>query len=95
MKVSREDVCRIFDDVLERRMTRGAADRWAFELLQLHEVGSLIFVPAADTEVIWDGVMYLYGIDLGESPGRYLHTDSDIRAAMLTLLPNGTPPTAA
>ncbi|KPF42279.1 hypothetical protein [Rhizobium sp. AAP43] len=95
MKLSREDVCRIFDDVLERRMTRDAADRWAFEMLQLREVGSLMFVPAADTEVIWGGIMFLYGVDLGESPGRYLHTDSDIRDAMLTLQTNGTPPMAA
>ena len=29
-----------------------------------------------------DGLMYLYGVDMRESPDEYLHTAQDIRTAM-------------
>ncbi|OAI01492.1 hypothetical protein [Methylomonas methanica] len=82
MDVTLESVRSIFVDVLEGRMTREAADRWAYSLVLASELGTLTFVPAEEKRRIWDSVMYLYGIDTMDAPGEYLHTEEDIRAAM-------------
>ncbi len=63
-------------------MSREQADRWAYSVIQSEEAGTLIYLPSADKQRIWTGVMYLYGVDAMEAPGEYLHTDEDIRAAM-------------
>jgi hypothetical protein len=38
--------------------------------------------PVNAKDRIWEGVMYLYGIDTMEAPEQYLHTEDDIRSAM-------------
>lgn len=82
MEIDVESVRGVFRAVLTGQMTREAADRWAYALVQQSEAGSLIFVPQAEKERIWDAIMYLYGVDSMEAPGEYLHTDEDIQAAM-------------
>jgi len=82
VEIDLESVRSVFREVLAGRMTREAADRWAYGLVQQSETGSLIFVPDSEKKRIWDGIMYLYGVDSMEAPGEYLHTDEDIRAAM-------------
>jgi hypothetical protein len=82
MKIDIEAVRNVFLNVLAGRMTREEADRWAYALIQQSEANALIFIPESNKKCIWDGIMYLYGIDLMEEPGKYLHTDEDIRSAM-------------
>ncbi|WP_218082112.1 hypothetical protein [Anthocerotibacter panamensis] len=82
MEIDIEAVRDVFRNVLAGRMTREAADRWAYALVQQSETDSLIFVPESEKKRIWDGIMYLYGVDLMEEPEEYLHTDEDIRLAM-------------
>ncbi|MFN8985832.1 MAG: hypothetical protein ACK5VR_05925 [Burkholderiales bacterium] len=82
MEISLETVRSVFRDVLERRMTREAADRWAYDMMQQEEGGSLNYSPLSEKDRIWDGVMYLYGIDTMVAPGEYLHSEEDIRRAM-------------
>lgn len=82
MEIDLESVRNVFHEVLAGRMTREAADRWAYELVQQSEMGSLSFVPESEKRRIWDAILYLYGVDSMEEPGEYLHTDEDIRAAM-------------
>lgn len=82
MEIDLKTVYRVFGDVLDGRMTRESADRWAYGLLQQFEAGSLTYSPAADEKRIWDGIMYIYGIDIMESPGKYLHSNENIRKAM-------------
>ncbi len=86
MEIDLEAVRCVFCDVLEGRMTREAADRWAYGVMQESEAGSLMFSPVNARDRIWEGVMYLYGIDNMVAPGQYLHTEEDIRAAMVTKL---------
>lgn len=86
MEIDLETVRRVFCDVLDGRMTREAADRWAYGVMQQSEAGSLTYSPATAKDRIWEGVMYLYGIDTMEAPGQYLHTEEDIRAAMVAKL---------
>lgn len=83
MEIDLESVRSVFRDVLTGKMSRESADRWAYSMVQQSEACMLTFVPVADGKQIWEGIMYLYGIDILEKPGKYLHTDEDIRAAML------------
>lgn len=82
MEVDLQAVRRVFEQVLTGLMTREQADRWAYSIMQHEEAGSLVYLPPAEKERIWAGVMYLYGVDTVEASGEYLHTDDDIRAAM-------------
>ncbi|MCL2635410.1 MAG: hypothetical protein FWD50_02115 [Betaproteobacteria bacterium] len=82
MEIDLESVRGVFREVLAGRMTREAADRWAYGLVQQSETDSLSFVPESEKKRIWEGIMYLYGVDSMEEPGEYLHTDEDIRVAM-------------
>ena len=86
MELDLETVRRVFRDVLDRRMTREAADRWAYGLVQQSEAGTLTYSPITAKDRIWEGVMYLYGIDILEAPGKYLHTNEEIRLAMVVKL---------
>lgn len=86
MNIDRQIVRAIFLDLLDGRISRAAADRWAYDVMQKADAGTLTFTPSADQERIWDAVTYLYGIDLMEAPGKYLHTDKDVETAMILKL---------
>lgn len=86
MEIDLETVRRVFCDVLDGRMTREEADRWAYGVMQQAEAGSLTYSPVTAKDRIWEGVMYLYGIDNMVAPGQYLHSEEDIRSAMATKL---------
>ena len=83
MEVDLQAVRRVFDDVLSGRMSREQADRWAFEVVREEETGIVKYSPSRERERIWAGVMYLYGIDMMKAPNEYLHSDDDIRKAMI------------
>ena len=83
MEVGLQAVRRVFEDVLNGRMSREQADRWAYAVVQEEEAGVVTYVPAHERECIWAGVMYLYGIDTMMAPNAYLHTDDDIRKGMI------------
>lgn len=89
MEITLEAVRTVFVNVLTGRMTREAADSWAYSVLRESESGTLTFAPPEEKARIWAGVMYLYGIDTMEAPGEYLHTEDDIRAAMKEKVGNG------
>ncbi len=82
MEIDLETVRRVFRDVLDGRMTREAADRWAYSVMQQSEAGSLTYSPVAAKDRIWECVMFLYGIDIMDAPGQYLHTEEDVRSIM-------------
>ena len=82
MQIDLQTVRRVFDDVLSGSMSRERADRWAFAVVLQEEAGVATYVPAHERDRMWAGVMYLYGIDTMKAPGEYLHSATDIRAAM-------------
>lgn len=84
MNITLDSVRNVFNDVISGNISRECADRWAHSVIKKSEENSVIFTPESDKEKIWNGIMYLYGIDLEESPGIYLHTDDEIRLAMQT-----------
>ena len=82
MKVTLTDVRTMFEKVLTGEVTREAADRWAYSIIQESESGNLSYSPPEDEKKIWSGILYLYGIDSKDSPNNYLHTLDDIHKAM-------------
>jgi hypothetical protein len=65
---------------------REQADRWAYAVVQDEESGVVTYSPPRQRERIWAGVMYLYGIDAMKAPNAYLHSNDDIREAMMASL---------
>jgi hypothetical protein len=86
MELNLKAVRRVFEDVLNGQMSREAADRWAYAVVQEEETGVVKYAPPRARERIWAGVMYLYGIDTMKAPSAYLHSDDDIREAMVVSL---------
>lgn len=82
MHVDVQTVRRVFEEVLDGSMSREQADRWAFAVILEEETGVVTYSPPGERERIWAGVMYLYGVDTMKGPGQYLHSNSDISAAM-------------
>jgi hypothetical protein len=86
MEVDLLAVRRVFEDVLDGRMSREQADRWAYAVVQDEETRVVTYSPPHERERIWAGVMYLYGIDTMKAPNTYLHSNDDIREAMMASL---------
>ena len=86
MEVDLQAVRQVFEDVLNGRMSREQADRWAYAVVKEEESGVVKYSPPRARERIWAGVMYLYGIDAMKTPNEYLHCNDDIREAMMASL---------
>lgn len=82
MEITLAEVKQKFIDLLNDKISREEVDRWAYSIIQQEELGNISFSPPDDKDKIWSGVMYLYGIDIQEEPGEYLHTKEDIREAL-------------
>jgi hypothetical protein len=89
MEIDLQGVRRVFEDVLNGRMSREQADRWAYTVVREEETGVVSYAPADERDRIWAGVMYLYGIDAMKAPNAYLHCNDDIRLAMMAILDGG------
>ena len=86
MEVDLQAVRRVFEDVLSGRMPRAQADRWAYAVVQAEETSVVTYSPPRHRERIWAAVMYLYGIDTMKAPNAYLHSEEDIREALMAIL---------
>jgi hypothetical protein len=86
MDISIDIVKKVFVDLLDGRITRDAADRWAYSVKCASDSRVLIYLPPEDENRIWDGIMFLYGVDLLGEHGNYLHNEEEIRDAMQEML---------
>jgi hypothetical protein len=86
MELDLKAVRQAFEAVLSGRISREQADRWAFAVVREEETGVVTYSPPRERERIWAGVMYLYGIDTRTAPNVYLHSNDDIRQAMMASL---------
>lgn len=46
------------------------------------KIRDIKFPPPEDKDKMWSALMYLYGIDIQDKPGEYLHTKEDIKIAL-------------
>lgn len=84
MELSRSDIQNVFQDLIEGRISREDADRWAYARMQAFDSNDLSFNPKVDEELLWDAVQYLYGIDTKLSPEEYMHSIDDIETEYLS-----------
>jgi hypothetical protein len=82
MEVTLDQVRSVFEDVLQNRMTREEASVWAFSVISASDTNSLTLIPNEKRNKVWNGVLYLGGIDLIVNPDEYLFTKEDIIIAM-------------
>lgn len=66
-----EEIMNMLKDVLNKKLTREEVSNWAEE----HIICD--FSEVFDTEA-WELITIISGLDLQESPGKYLHSDEDI-----------------
>ena len=84
MELSRSDIHDVFQNLIEGRISREDADRWAYARMQAFDSNDLSFNPKVDEELLWSAVQYLYGIDTKLSPDEYMHSIDDVEAEYLS-----------
>jgi len=79
MRLTKEDIQKTFTCLIDGRLSREEADRWAYQRMQAFDNKSLVFEPTVDESFLWDAIQYLYGIDTKVSSDEYMHSIEDIK----------------
>ena len=83
--VSIANVRQVFEQLISGKLSREDASKWAADMLENDERGVLEVVPGHDSPKVFRGLTYLIGVDLLESPGRFLHSMANFNDEMLDL----------
>lgn len=75
----------VFEKILEDKLTREEASDWANSLQLVEDEGVLNYSPNESENQIWEGIQFLQGIDLKDSPTTYLHNLEDIEKVITIL----------
>ncbi|MEG2695856.1 MAG: hypothetical protein RR966_15560 [Acinetobacter sp.] len=78
MEVTLDQVKSVFEDVLQKRMTREEASVWAFSVISASDTNSLTLIPNEKRDKLWESLVFLGGIDLIGHPDKYLFNEEDI-----------------
>jgi murein tripeptide amidase MpaA len=81
MQLKLDEINEIFEKLIDEKITREEADRWAYMRMQAFDLGQLEFIPAANEQILWSAIQYLYGIDMKVSPTEYMHPVEEIQEA--------------
>lgn len=84
MKISLLDVKKVFNDLLNRKISREDAEEWAKIRMNALDNQDLIFDPPIKEELLWKAVIYLSGVGLKISPDKYMEDDLDIKETFNT-----------
>jgi hypothetical protein len=76
-KLTIEDVKTKFLDVIQGKISLEEANDWAWNMMQIDELEQLEY-ESKDSEIIFEGLGYLHGVDLQEAPGSYLHSMKNV-----------------
>ena len=76
MILSLENFLKVYESILSGQITREDADRWAYSIVKLDEIGSVRF--NGSEFFLRSHLMFVYGVDSQESPGVYIHSDDEI-----------------
>lgn len=77
MKVSVKDISNAFNELINDARSREDISDWAIKLMAAGDKANLEYEPSEAEKVIWDGLQYLSGVDLRNTPQSYLHNKSD------------------
>ena len=81
--ITLEEILKKYKEILEGKITREQAERFADELIKDEDDYILLFLPKEDKEIIWDELMFLAGVGLQDTEPQndvksYLHNKEDI-----------------
>lgn len=79
MYVSLSDIERAFEDLLSGARSREEIAAWAHSATESNDLDTLQYDPPGAERRIWNGILYLLGVDLKEAPDVYLHDDGNFR----------------
>lgn len=85
MKVDVADIKRMLNEVLDMKISREDASNWALKLREAGDKKEIEYSPIEDERLIWDGLLFIEGIDIQDNPNSYLHNDHDIRIFLKSL----------
>ena len=86
MHITFADVAARFDAILDGSMSRGEVDNWAWKMLEAEDAGDLAILPPNDHSRVWNGLTYLFGIDMSDpEDNSYKRSDEAVRKAYLTI----------
>ena len=74
MKVSLQEVKKIFNFLVMEKASREEVASWALKRQQAEDLDTLEYEPACEEDRIWETISYLTGVDLKDSDGSYLHS---------------------
>ncbi len=78
MNITFDEAKDVSYQIIEGKLSFEDASRWAYSKMRALELKELTFVPRVDEEIIWEAVMFLYGIDNQIAPGEYLHSKDQL-----------------
>lgn len=79
MKISLLDAQKIFNDLLNHKISRDDAEEWARKRMNAVDNQDLLFDPPIDEELLWKAVIYLSGVGLKISPDKYMEDEKVIK----------------
>ena len=74
MKVSLQEIKKVFDDLIQEKMPREQIASWASKRQSANDSDDLEFEPSIEKKRIWRAITYLMGVDLKDMDGSYLHS---------------------
>jgi hypothetical protein len=74
MKLSLHEIQEVFTELIEERKSREEIASWAVQRQAAHDYDNLEFEPASEKKKLWEGIIYLMGVDLRDIDGSYLHS---------------------
>ncbi len=77
MQVSANDVKKIFQQLIDEKLSREEVAEWAYTRIQAYDNDELEFFPQEEESRIWETLQYFEGVDLKEDVNTYLHIKSD------------------
>ncbi|MCG9512082.1 hypothetical protein MCL32_10705 [Acinetobacter pittii] len=84
MKISLLDVQEVFNDLLNRKISREDAEEWARKRMNALDNQDLLFDPPIKEELLWKAVIYLSGVGLKISPNKYMEDEIGIKEMFST-----------
>lgn len=84
MEISLLDVQKVFNDLLNHKISRENAEEWARLRMNALDNRDLIFDPPIEEELLWKAVIYLSGVGLKISHDKYMEDDIGIKETFNT-----------
>ena len=79
MTVTKAEISAMFDALLDGTRSREEIARWAQERRRADDQRMLVYEPTAAESQIWEGILYLIGVDTEVAPGSYLFSTEAFR----------------